>query len=127
MQFYWLTLGVLGVWRITHMLYAEDGPWNILVKVRRAAGTGDWGKMLDCFFCTSILIALPFALVLGESPGEKLLLWFALSGGACLLQRITERAPVSEAVFYTEDNDKEKPDVVLRPTPDADSRKHTDS
>ena len=70
---------------------------------------GKWflGKLLDCFYCLSIWIALPFAIELGEGLKEKLLLWPALSGGASLLHRITEPAPPS--AHYVEDND-----VVLR-------------
>jgi hypothetical protein len=125
MQFYMLTLGILCVWRITHLLYAEDGPWDVVVQLRRAAGTGFWGKLLDCFYCTSMWVAAPFAIGLGQGLGEKLLLWFALSGGACLLQRITERTPEDEPAFYVEDEDKEEPDVLLRQKQDADSRKRS--
>jgi len=44
MGFYWLMLGILGVWRITHLLQAEDGPWDLVVRFRRKAGNGLWGK-----------------------------------------------------------------------------------
>ena len=126
-QFYWLTLGILSVWRITHLLYAEDGPWNVVVQLRRAAGIGFWGKLLDCFFCASMWVAAPFAIGLGQGLAEKLLLWFALSGGACLLQRITGRTPEDQPAFYVEDDDREEPDVLLRQTKDADSRERPDA
>jgi len=42
-------LGILGVWRITHLLHAEDGPRQIVVKLRRAAGDGLLGQAMDCF------------------------------------------------------------------------------
>jgi hypothetical protein len=101
MRFYWLILGVLCVWRITHLLNAEDGPWDLLVRFRRLLGDGLFGHLLDCFYCLSLWVALPFALLLGGSNFERLLLWPALSGGACLLQRITERR--SEDADYLED------------------------
>jgi len=126
-EFYWLTLGILCVWRITHLFYAEDGPWELLVHVRRAAGAGFWGKLLDCFYCTSIWVAAPFAIGLGQGLWEKLLLWFALSGGACLLQRVTERTPEDEPAFYVEDEYREGSDVLLRQTQDADSRERPDA
>ncbi len=127
MQFYLLTLGILGVWRITHLRYAEDGPWNVAVQLRRAAGTGFWGKLLDCFFCISMWVAAPFAIGLGQGLEEKLLLWFALSGGACLLQRITGRTAENEPAFYVEDDNREEPDVLLRQTQDSDSRERPDA
>jgi len=41
-SFYWLTLGVLCVWRISHLLNAEDGPADAVVRLRRLAGA-DFG------------------------------------------------------------------------------------
>lgn len=118
MSFYWLTLGILAVWRITHLLHAEDGPWNVLAKFRARLGAGVLGQMLDCFYCASVWIALPFAWVVGDAPGERLLLWPALSGAAALLQRATAPAdlPTTSAdirastVFFED----EEPGNVLR-------------
>ena len=69
-QFYWLALGILCVWRITHLLSVEDGPWDVVVRLRQAVGSGFWGKLLDCFYCTSLWVATPFAIGLGEGLGE---------------------------------------------------------
>ena len=66
MQFYWLTLGVLAVWRLTHLLNAEDGPWDTVVRLRLWLAAGFWGRLLDCFYCLSLWIALPLALAIGE-------------------------------------------------------------
>ena len=72
MRFYWLVVGILAVWRITHMLSAEDGPWNLVVWMRRKAGSGFLGSLLDCFYCLSLWIAVPFALLIGETYKERL-------------------------------------------------------
>jgi hypothetical protein len=103
MRFYWLLIGVLCVWRLTHLLSAEDGPWDLLVRFRRIFGDGVLGKLLDCFYCLSLWIAAPFAYLLGETTVERWLLWPALSGGACLLERATERPPEPEAAPYYEE------------------------
>ena len=58
---YRLVLGSLVTWRLTHLLNAEDGPWQVLVKLRRAAGDGMLGQLLDCFYCLSLWVAAPFA------------------------------------------------------------------
>ena len=97
--FYYFVLGVLSVWRITHLLNAEDGPGKILVRLRRLAGSGFWGELLDCFYCLSLWVALPFALLTGSSWREKLLLWLALSGAAVLLERAHSPSP-----HYFEEN-----------------------
>ena len=88
MKFYWLILGVLAVWRITHLLNAEDGPRDLFVRLRRRAGEGFWGDLLDCFYCLSLWIAAPLAWELGESWKEKLLLWPALSAGGIVIERL---------------------------------------
>ena|SRR5258708_1990316 len=113
MRFYWFLLAVLAVWRITHVLNAEDGPWDLLVHLRKFAGNGFWGSLMDCFYCLSLWIALPFAYWLGEGWKEKLLLWPALSAGSILLERLTNgRKGEPPAASYIED--PEDSDVVLR-------------
>jgi hypothetical protein len=86
-------VGAVAVWRITHLFHAEDGPWDVLARLRRLAGNGVWAKMLDCFNCASVWVALPFAAALGADYKERLFLWPALSGAAILLERVTTRCP----------------------------------
>lgn len=91
-ELYALLLGILVVWRITHLVQAEDGPWDVVVRLRARAGSGWAGQLMDCFYCLSLWIAVPFALLLGATWFERLLLWPALSAGAILLERATARA-----------------------------------
>jgi len=112
MQFAAIIIGVLAVWRLTHLLQAEDGPWNLLFRLRRMAGAGFWGQLLDCFYCLSLWVSLPATLLLAESVREGVLLWLGLSGGAILLERMMARA-----VVYAEDPvnlGKEHDDAMLR-------------
>ncbi len=103
MKFYWLILAVLNVWRGTHLLNAEDGPADLLVRLRCSVGDGFWGSLLDCFYCLSLWIAAPFAVLLGENWRERVLVWPALSAGAILLERITGSTRVDAPAFYVED------------------------
>jgi hypothetical protein len=112
-RYYWLILGVLAVWRLTHLLYAEDGPWDLLVMLRRKAGEGFWGGLLDCFYCLSLWIALPLAIWIGLSWTERALLWPAFSAGAILLERITSKEPAAPAAEYHFE-DEEENDVLFR-------------
>ena len=36
MKFYWLLLGLLTVWRLTHLVNAKDGPWGVVMRLRRS-------------------------------------------------------------------------------------------
>jgi hypothetical protein len=114
MPFYWLTLGVLVVWRITHFLYAEDGPLDVGVHLRRLAGSGIWGRLLDCFYCLSVWIAAPVALWIGEGTKHRVLLWPALSAGAILLERLTSVDRRPSPPLYFEHEGKQKEDELLR-------------
>ncbi|WP_263352183.1 DUF1360 domain-containing protein [Acidicapsa acidisoli] len=106
---YRLLLGVLCVWRITHLFQAEDGPWDVIVRIRQAAGDGIAGQLLDCFYCLSLWISIPLAWAIGHSIQEKILMGLAFSGGAILLERSTSKAipdaPIIQALF---EEDKEK-------------------
>ena len=105
MRFYSFLLGILSVWRITHLLHAEDGPWEVVVRLRRRAGAGFWGQLLDCFYCLSVWIAAPFAIFLGQTLGERILLWPALSAGAILLERVTDRGHGEAPALFVEDSE----------------------
>ena len=103
MGFYSLTVGALAVWRITHLLHAEDGPWNLIFRLRRAVGNGFWGGLLDCFYCLSIWVAAPIALWAGSDWPDRALLWPALSGAAILLERVTSRPDPPAAAYFEEE------------------------
>jgi hypothetical protein len=107
MRSYRLLLGVLAVWRITHLLHAEDGPWDLVVRLRLRAGEGFWGQLLDCFYCLSVWIAAPPALLLGDRPGERILMWPALSAGAILLERVTDPGHGEPPAPFVEDEEDE--------------------
>ncbi len=108
----------LAVWRITHLLWGEDGPADIFVRLRKLAGDGFFGRLLDCFYCLSLWIALPFAWVLGTNWYERPVFWFSFSGGAILLERATSKdsAPPSTPwrATPTHSPQEEDPNVLLR-------------
>src|SRR5262245_41640754 len=89
MSIVWLVVGILVVWRITHLVQAEDGPWQLLARLRRSAGAGFFGELVDCFYCASLWVGLPVAFGISDSCTQSFLLWPALSGGAILLERLT--------------------------------------
>src|SRR5262245_34174103 len=102
-------LGVLAVWRVTQLLQAEDGPWDLGVRLRRMAGAGWLGRLLDCSYCLSLWVSPPVALLFAADWREVVLLWLGLSGGAILLERAT-----TPATAFREDPPREEPHVVLR-------------
>jgi Protein of unknown function (DUF1360) len=84
-------LAVLATWRLTHLLAEEDGPADLVVRFRKLLGDSFVGRMMDCFYCLSVWIAAPAALFITRRPLEWFMNWLALSGGACLLEKLTTR------------------------------------
>jgi hypothetical protein len=89
-----LVVAVLATWRVTHLLASEDGPFDIIVRFRQLLGRSIAGKLIDCFNCLSLWIAAPAAVFVSRRPLEMLMCWLALSGGACLLERIGQEPVV---------------------------------
>jgi hypothetical protein len=81
-------LAVLATWRVTHLLANEDGPADLIVRFRAHLDSAILGKLMDCFHCLSFWVAAPMALFVSQSPLDLVLIWLALSGAACLLERI---------------------------------------
>lgn len=109
-RFYWFLLAALGVWRLTHLISSEDGPFHCFVRLRRAVEGRRWGDALNCFYCLSLWVAMPAAIWIGAGVLERVLLWLALSGAAILLERVT--AGASPAAEYFE-HQGEQDNVVL--------------
>lgn len=83
-------MAALAVWRLTHLLYAEDGPWDYIVHLRRACGEGFFGQLMDCFYCLSLWTAAAVSLLLASTWSTALLLWLSLSASAIFLEKIHE-------------------------------------
>lgn len=88
-----LVVAVLATWRLTHLLVKEDGPADLIVRLRKKLARSWAGRLMDCFHCVSVWIAAPFAFFVCRDLLDRFVVWLALSGAACLLER-TEREPV---------------------------------
>jgi hypothetical protein len=87
-----IVIAMLVLWRATHLLHAEAGPFRMFAGLRRVAGEGFFGQLLDCFYCLSLWLAIPLAFMAGQGWAQQLMLWPALSGAACLLEKATRHA-----------------------------------
>ena len=87
---FWIrfVLSVLATWRVAHLLASEDGPWDIIARLRRRLGASMLGRMMDCFGCASLWVALPFSVFVVRDPLAVFVCWLALSGAAMLLEQL---------------------------------------
>jgi hypothetical protein len=86
-------LCVLAAWRLTHLLVAEDGPFDLVFKLRAWLGDSFFGLVMDCFYCASVWLAFPFAFLVSHDVPGVLLSWLAISGAASLLEQASQGQP----------------------------------
>jgi hypothetical protein len=103
-----LVISALAVWRLTHLLAAEDGPWDVIVWLRRQLGDSIWGKLVDCFNCLSLWISIPFAFYVVDGTLPRIIVWLALSGSASLANRMgtPEKTPIVFETLKPTENDR---------------------
>jgi hypothetical protein len=93
-----MILRVLATWRLAQLLHGEDGPWEIFAKLRDLAGIryneysrpvsdSQVGKMLLCFWCTSIWAAIIIAILDRRFDPVEIL---AHSAGAILIEQVNK-------------------------------------
>jgi len=108
-------ISLLATWRVSHLVWAEEGPWDVMAKLRSRSAAYGW-RVVDCFYCLSLWVALPIAAcaVYGVSEQPRMwslaLQWLALSGGAILLERVTT-LPVVSTVTPAADTATSRADV----------------
>jgi Protein of unknown function (DUF1360) len=88
----------LAVWRVAHLVVEEDGPADVIVRLRRRAGSGQLGQLMDCFYCVSLWSAVPAAFVVARGRRDAPCVALALSGAACLLERVTAECNPHDSV-----------------------------
>jgi hypothetical protein len=94
----------------------EDGPANAIARWRAAAGDGELGELMDCFYCLSLWAAAPLAFAVSGRRRETPLVWLALSGAACLLERTTRERGAFDVLW------EEPPRGGSRGSGEADAR-----
>lgn len=91
-------LAVLATWRITHLLAKEDGPGDVVFRFRVLLGESFLGKLMDCFKCLSLWVSAPSAFFVTRQPLELIIIWLAISGAACLLERLGQESVMIQPI-----------------------------
>lgn len=93
-------LAMLATWRITNMLQDENGPYGVFARLqawvaRKPDTPGSFSDGFFCFYCLSLYVALPFALLLSFNK-YFILYWAAVSTGAIIIHHFLETLKSSE-------------------------------
>jgi drug/metabolite transporter (DMT)-like permease len=108
-----LLVGAAATWRVSHLIVHEDGPGQLVVKLRALVDRTPLAGVMDCFGCTSLWAGAATAAVLfgGRLPlRDVLVVGAALSGAALLAQRALE---VVERPEYLPEPAEESPLVTV--------------
>jgi hypothetical protein len=84
-------VAVFATWRLARLVAREDGPFEIIVKLRVRAADGFVGQLMDCPYCLSLWLAAPFAFALADTVMAWVAAWLAISGGASFIENLLER------------------------------------
>lgn len=82
---------VVVVWRLTHLISSEDGPFDIIFRLRKLLGNSFFGKLMDCFYCLSIWCGLACAWYAADNWKEVIVLTLYYSGASILLEKLTNK------------------------------------
>jgi hypothetical protein len=82
---------VVVVWRLTHLITAEDGPFDLIINLRKLLGNSFFGKLMDCFYCMSIWFGLLCAWYAGDGIMEIIILTLYYSGASLILEKLTNK------------------------------------
>lgn len=86
-----LVLLTLAVYRVSHMLAYEDGPFDVFARMRGAVGQASWiGRGLHCVLCLSFWLSLVVFFLLYPVVGVVMgvVAWQAVAGGVLVLHKV---------------------------------------
>ena len=97
---FWIrfVLATFANWRVCHLLASEDGPWDVVALLRARLANSALARLIDCFGCLSIWVAIPLAFFVSNGFLNLVMTWLALSGSAFLLDRMNPEPVVIERI-----------------------------
>lgn len=83
----WFVLYWLAAWRVTALLCYDEGPFEVLTRLRRALARIGLQRVFMCFHCTAFWVSLLLVGAVFEPTWRSLILVFAIAGAASITER----------------------------------------
>jgi hypothetical protein len=87
-------------YRVTQLLVYDDGPLDLIFKLRAMMGVYDLdqngesktnlGKLFSCPYCVGFWLAIPAALVPAGNIKSFIILWLAIAGSQSFLEALSK-------------------------------------
>lgn len=88
----------LAIWRLSHMLTSETGPFGVFERIRYETGahdtacdeqrhTGSISNPLCCLWCTSVWVSAALLILTRIRGGWRVIYWLAASAAAIAVDR----------------------------------------
>jgi hypothetical protein len=110
--FFRFLIAALATWRLAFLFAREAGPWDVFGRIRRRAGYGLVGGLVNCVKCAGLWVAVPFAFFVRGDWWELVVIWLALGGVTALVDEWT-RPPFewrpSDPMARSMDREGERP------------------
>jgi hypothetical protein len=89
----------LAAWRITALLCYEQGPWDSITRLRRAAARFGPGRLLDCFHCTAVWVSAAAVAIVFPLDWISILYALSVAGAASITERWLGGSPPAAPNF----------------------------
>ena len=97
----WFVFCALAGWRLAVLFSYEEGPFNILVHVRRLLVTLGLKRIVGCFHCAALWISIAVVLCVYRVQYSSVLMVLSLAGFISVLHSWT--TPPEGALTYDKD------------------------
>ena len=108
-----MAVATLATWRLTKLLCHEDGPYDVLLRLRGLLVRLGAERLVTCFHCASLWIALAAVLAIYEVGWQSIPLTLAVAGGASVVQHALDALAgrADQAGFPRDDDPDEDGDT----------------
>ena len=93
-------LAVLACYRLAILIASDDGPGDVLLRLRARLGAYDYGddgrpetsagRLVSCEYCVGVWIAAALALLLFPIGLMSFVYWLSIAGGQAFLWSVTD-------------------------------------
>ena len=87
---FWFVVAILAAWRVTRLIAREDGPWRLMVAVRRTCYRLRLAGLIECVHCLGMWTSVAITSLMFPLRWSSVWMWLGIAGGVSLLLRLSD-------------------------------------